>query len=183
MDGSPLFKQVYGRWDHYGMATTEEVVIPVGTVMHKGHFLDLKAGDESKFVLASGNCVGYTTQEMDAIGHTDFATTLVNDYFQVTDRAIKVGQAITVRQLHVDGKFESEGLGGAGPGNHVVTSGTGALAAGTAKDTELSLHMGSIRIAQSGDFVHFHLVQSNLTPNVAGNLRILCKKVSPYPMP
>jgi len=76
--------------------------------------------------------------------------------------------------------MEFEGLGTLGVGNLVVTSGTGSISSSTAKRTELSVTMGSLRVAQSGDTVLYLMEKADVTLTTVGNVRVRVKAVGHY---
>lgn len=96
------------------------------------------------------------------------------------DVPIRKGLCAEVRVYEPNSLLIFEGLGVASVDNNVVTSGTGALSAGTLRDVELSCIKGGWRVAQTGELV-LALFEHVVTPvKVAGNLRIMVKMVSPY---
>lgn len=95
------------------------------------------------------------------------------------DPPIRRGLPAEVRIYGPDSYLDFEGLGVASVDNNVVTSGTGALSAGTTRHSELSCIKGGLYLAQTGDLV-FALFEISLTPFVAGNLRVRVRTVSPY---
>lgn len=180
MIGSKDIQIVNGTWDHVGYMDTEHVYIPGDTVLPRGTFLQASPTSDEKAVLASGDAIGFTTQEVDNYGHTS-----VNARLRAAesigrmpgDWPMKKGLncPVTLRRMSVNSQVEYEGKGIAAPGNTVCTSGTGALGTGTAIQTDLSVFNGCLRIAQTGDVVIARLKQTNLTVHntaIAGRLRI-----------
>lgn len=177
MIGCKEVKPISGNWSHLGYMTTEHVFIPGDTVCPRGTFLMASPGDDNKAVLASGDAVGWITQELDNYGQlTDAARLRAAEGIgrMPGDWPVRRGSdmAITCRRMDVGAQCEFEGLGVAAPGNIVCTSGTGLLSTATARKTELSVHNGCIRIAQTGDKVIMSLLQADLTPETAGRVRI-----------
>lgn len=177
MIGSPDVKPIHGKWDHSGYATTEHLVIPVGGTLPRGTWLQHAPTDDTKWILASGDGEGFTTQAIDNEGTTN-STVLLNTLLGVGpgrgDVPISKGsqRGVSVRKMVPGSVVEFEGLGEAVPGNLVCTSGTGSIATSAARETELSLFNGCIRIAQTGDIAKMILETANLTPEVAGRRRI-----------
>lgn len=184
MFGSPYVKYISGEWYHYGVMTTEELPIPDGVTLTKGTWLNPKNGtDDTIAQLASGVALGFATQDMDNEGHTSLQA-FQDVSIGKQDIPIKKGQAMTVRVPNTNSRLEFEGAGAAVPGNLVCTSGTGAIASNTAKDTELSFLNGCIRKAQTGDIVQLLLETAALTaenPNDGdANVRIRVRVVGGY---
>lgn len=179
MYGSLTFQIVFGKWDHYGTLETNNIPLPDGAVIPRGTHFDVSAGDEHEAALASGSAVGVTVQDIDADGLTglqgfqDFTIGKV-------DRNVKRGRPVSLRVPNLGAVLEFEGLGTCGVGNLVVTSGTGAISASTAKGVELSAYQGSLYIAQSGDVVLYLMEDSSLTPATVGNVRVRVKAVGHY---
>lgn len=185
MIGCKEVKPVSGSWTHHGYMTTEHVFIPGSTICPRGTFLMASPTDDTKAVLASGDAVGFITQELDNYGQLSDAARLraAEGVGKMPgDWPVRRGSdmAITCRRMHDGGQVEFEGSGVAAPGNVVCTSGTGSLSTGTTRKTELSLHNGCIRVAQTGDKVIMSLLQANLTPETAGRLRIRVEFVGRY---
>lgn len=183
MYGSSTFKSVWGKWDHYGTLKTTNVPLgpadPDDGELPRGTFLDIDPTDETEAILASGNAVGLTVQDIDNEGLTG-----LQGYQDFTigklDRNVKKGRPVSLRNYYPGAFLEFEGKGAAAPGNLVATTGTGALSTGTAKGTELSFLNGSIRAAQSGDNVFMLMEKADVTPETGGNVRVRVKMVSPY---
>lgn len=178
MFGSDLVKNIIGSWGHVGYLTTDALAIPADTVIPKGTWMQEKTGVlvAGKMEYASGGAVGYTTEDIISSGGL-----VSNDRFRdrwLGNHNLAVVQSATrpvsLRVPHQGAEVEFEGAGTAIPGNLVCTSGTGALAAGTAVKSELSLHNGCIRLAQTGDVVRMILLEAGLTVEsaIVGALRI-----------
>lgn len=179
MFGSNFFKIVNGSHKAVGYMTTENFVIPEGVTIPKGTIVDSLTGDDTKQVFASGQGIGHTTQDVTLEGQTSLSE-FKNRVIGKRDLPIKIGQAVTVRQFDPGAELEMEGLGAAGPGNLVATTGTGAISDSTARKTELSAHIGSLRVAQTGELVMYHMEDAGLTPYTEGNVRVRISVVSPY---
>jgi len=183
MYGSNYFLQLTGEWSTVGYLTTDEVLMPAADVnlgiLPKGTWMSERLST-SKMQLASGHAIGYTTQDMDTEGTTSLAAYKKLALGGQIEIPMKKGQAMTLRCPKPGAEIIVEGLGTAGPGNLLVTSGTGAISTGTAVEEELSFLNGSVRIAQAGDKVEAHLLDPGLTPYTAGNVRIRMRKCSPY---
>lgn len=184
MFGSQFVKCIKGPWEHLGYMTTEELPIPSGVTLPKGTWLQAKAGNDTIAALASGVALGFTTQDLDNDGQTS-VTQFKNRVIGKHDLPIKKGQAITVRMPMAGAIMEFEGLGACGPGNLVCTSGTGSIASSTIAGgnngkVPLSFLLGTIRQAQTGDFVQLMLLESALTPETVGNLRIRVRACQGY---
>ena len=98
------------------------------------------------------------------------------------DIPVKRGAAVTLQCPYPGAQAIFEGTGSAAtPGDTLVCdAGTGALASGTAKLSELSVVGGAWRLAQTGEMVLGLLLDNNLTPLTVAQLRIRIKFVSPY---
>lgn len=187
MFGSTLFQWVHGQIEHIGYYGTTNLALPDSSVnsgvLPKGTFVDGSADDtpdNAEAVLASGSgFLGVLVQDVDTEGLTGdsgFKKFTIGKL----DNPVKQGAKVSIRKPMPNGQAEFEGLGTAQPGNLVCTSGTGSLSSGTAKETELSLFNGALRVAQTGDLVVAHMMNANVTPKTSGNLRIRVKFVSPY---
>lgn len=180
MYGSLKFQLINGRWDHVGYCDTSEVYLPSSSVnsgvLPKGTALNYKNGNDQKAQLASGMAVGFTTQDITLEGQASLQS-FKDRTIGKTDLPIAVGQNVSLRMPTLNSELEVEGSGVAQPGNLVCTSGTGALASNTARRTKLSFLNGSFRIAQTGDVAQFLLLETGLTANIDGNLRIRVRRV------
>lgn len=185
MFGSAKVKFLYGSWHHVGTMDTSELTLPaVGIndeILPKGTWVDQKDGNEFVMRLASGHAKGFLTQDVSADGQTDLQS-FKDRTIGKKDLPIKKGQHVSVRVPDAGAEIEFEGLGEAVPGNLVCTSGTGNIASGAARNTELSFHNGCIRIAQTNDIVQALLQDAALTPEVVGNRRIRIRMVAGYVM-
>lgn len=128
-----------------------------------GTFVMVDTTTPANAALGSGDAIGVLTRDV------------VSD-LTVTERAVWpgrlelpfiVGQQGSVERLDA---FEAEGT------DHLVTSGTGALASNTALGTKLSVYGGKVRVAQTGDREMFRL-REILTPEEAGALRIAAEAI------
>jgi len=178
MFGTPYFIQKTGGWSPVGYLRTNRLYLPTGVTVGKGTWMAEDASTK-EMQYASGVQIGYMTQDMTLEGQGSLQA--------FKDRAIgkkdipaTKGQAITLRVPNAGSEIEVEGLGEAGVGNLLVTSGTGSISTGTARKTELSTIMGSTRVAQSGDIVMGLVLDANLTPYTAGNVRIRYQVCAPY---
>jgi hypothetical protein len=178
MFGSKLFRPLHGKWEHFGTLKTNQVWLsatnPNAGLLPRGTFLDMHATIADEAALASGNAMGCLVEDLDADG-----TTSVQSYYNRSlgvgtplETPIKKGQAVSLRRFYGGAGAEFEGLGTAVPGNLVCTSGTGAISAGTARKTRLSVLNGCLRVAQTGDIVIALVEKADLTPNIPGNVRI-----------
>ena len=140
--------------------------------------------EESEMVLGDGFAIGFLTRALDLYGTTGDAAFKKLAIGNI-DIPVKRGQPVTLQCPFPGAQAIFEGTGSAAtPGDTLVCdAGTGALASGTTKLTELSVIKGAWRIAQSGDFVLAILLDSNLTPKNVGELRIRLEFVSPYKKP
>lgn len=175
MFGSKLFKPYWGKWDHFGVLKTNHVWLSASNAdagtLPKGTFLDFHPTIEGEAVLASGNFVGMLIEDMDQSGVLSVQSYYDRSIGRV-ENPLRKGTAVSLRRFYAGGMAEFEGLGVSAPGNLVITSGTGAISAATARKTELSTHNGGLRVAQSGDIVIALMEKANLTPEIAGNVRI-----------
>ena len=139
---------------------------------------------ETVGALASGDFDGFATQQVTAAGPT------WEDRYRGVESEpwpIVAGTKLSLIKPNDGDEFELEGGENAGStgfearwegqDNLVTTAGTGAISNVTAKDTELSVFSGAIRVAQSGDRVKFVVVDSGLTPATTSNVRVLVKAV------
>lgn len=197
MFGSHYVKQINGEWDHVGYLTSELVVLPSTPPadgssavprVQKGTWMMANPSNEYQMMLASGNvgpAMGFTTQDISALGQTE-VNAFHDRVIGKQDLPVSLGRAVSLRRPKTDAELEFEGLGAAAPGNLVTTTGTGAIAAGTFagnKYAKLSVFNGALRLAQSGDWAIALLLRSDITPEIAGNVRIRIRKISPILMP
>jgi len=183
MIGSQEIRIINGEWDHVGYCTTEHVTLGSGVVLPRGTNYMFSPTNDEKWVLASGDAVGFGTQEVDYEGQTSLdnrlrITTGIGS--EKGDWPIRIGQALSVRRMNSFSAIQVEGLGASIPGNIVCTTGTGSLSSATARGVELSVFNGCWRIAQSGDFVLAKVLLSNITPEIVGRLRLLIEYVGKY---
>lgn len=102
----------------------------------------------------------------------------------VKDPPLRRGAMAEIRVYEPGAFLEFEGVGVASMETNVITSGTGALAAGTTLDSELTVEKGGWRLATTGHFV-MGLLKAILTSqdSAVGSLRILVQLTSPYKKP
>lgn len=112
--------------------------------------------------------LGFAMQEVDATGPT--ALQLVAGVKQLP---AQTGQTISIAYGSA-GEIEVEAATGSSISTTaalMITSGTGAISAATAKHTELSFRGGKWRVAQTGDRVCGKMLDAGMTPDVAGQVR------------
>jgi len=176
---SDTFQWVWGKWDHYGTLKTTLLPIATGAVVPRGTHLDIASTDEHEAALGSGSAIGIMVQDLDEEGLTGLQG--FQDFtIGKLDRNVKQPRPVSLRVPHVGAMMEFEGLGTLGVGNLVVTSGTGSISSSTAKRTELSVTMGSLRVAQSGDTVLYLMEKADVTLTTVGNVRVRVKAVGHY---
>lgn len=158
MYGSKYIQLISGRWNHIGYLDTTLLFLPASTVnngiLPKGTALQPLAGDDTKAQLASGFSYGFTTQDISALGQTSLQA-FKDRNIGKADLPVTVGKPVSLRLPSPGSIIEFRGVGAAGPGNLVVTSGTGLLSASTARGTKLSFIQGSLRVAQTGDISQY----------------------------
>lgn len=184
MWGSSRFKWVSGKWYPLGIMKTTNLDITDADadsatgVIKRGNMMDVDPTDETEMVYGSGNALGILTYDITLNGITDaqgFKSFTIGKY----DLPKKRGAAISLRVPQMNAIAEFEGTGTPIVDNLVADSGVGALAAGTAVGTALSVENGCWRVAQTSDVVLARLLRANLTPENAGELRIRVQFVSP----
>lgn len=128
----------------------------------------------NRFALANGRAAGFVTREVRVgAGLTD--SELVDQLMGLTlmETPFEAGKACSIEQAtHI----EAEGV------DFVLSSGTGAITAGTAAGSKLSFLNGKFHVAQATEFAQFRLVQQ-MTPDIAGNVRIYVEEIEGYLVP
>jgi hypothetical protein len=187
MFGSKTFQWLSGNYHNLSVKTTELPITEADAdsatgLLQRGKLVNYKANDLTELAFTTGMAIGMITRNINKLGlNTDEG--YKNFSIGLTDLPLRRGLAVTVRRPAPGSQAIFEGLGVASVDNLVVTSGTGALASGTARNSELSVIKGGLYLAQTGDFVIALLDQANLTPITGGNLRIRVQFVSPYKKP
>lgn len=158
--------------------------------LQSGKMVDMKDNSETEMKLGTGYSIGILTRPISLLGTRDPATfqkmTIGNQ--KLVDLPVSRGLCVTVQCPYPGAEMLFEGaadITGAGTvlqaiDHLVVKTGTGAISAVTAINSELSVVNGAWRLAQSGDFVLAQLRQANLTPINAGEIRIRVRFCSPY---
>ncbi len=137
----------------------------------RGLALGAHATDPESFALAQhNNFIGHLTRRVVTGG-----LTITDRFLGVTsaepvgvESPFKVGEEVSVEKAH---EIEAEGS------DYLVTSGTGALTAGTSIPNPCSFKDGKLRLTQGGEIANYMLTAVALTPNTAGNLRCRFEKV------
>lgn len=137
--------------------------------------------EETEMVLGDGFAIGFLTRAIDPSGTTSDVSYKKLSIGNI-DIPVKRGAPVAVQRPlpGAFGIFEGAGTAAAPIDHLVINSGTGALASGTAKLSELSVIKGAWRLAQTGEMVLGLLMDSNITPKNVGELRIRVMFVSPY---
>lgn len=185
MHGTPYFKPVGGGYWQIGYLTTASLALSDGDanngIIKTGKCVNFAANSQVNMAYAAYNTsfLGFLSQDISANG---FQVTSTYEQFQNKwlYNPVRRGLACSVLVPHLFSMWEMEGLGTVGINTMVVTSGTGAVAANTALNTELTLESGAWRKAASGERVYAELTQANLAPAIVGNIRIQVKILSPY---
>jgi hypothetical protein len=157
-----------------------------------GKIVDYKDNSELEMKLGSGFGVGLLTRPVSLLGglatDVQLRTAQLGTAHGREDIPVTRGFPVTIQCPLTGAEAIFEGaadITGAGTvlqaiDHLVVKTGTGAIGAGTAINTLLSVLNGAWRIAQTGDFVLAVLRQANLTPKNVGEIRIRVRFISPY---
>lgn len=161
-------------------------------VLKIGKVVDFKDNSETEMKFGTGYGVGFLTRPVSKLGRMEVNNLLreaqMGTAHGAEDVPVTRGQPVTIQCPYAGAEFIAEGqadITGAGTvlqgiDHLVVKTGTGAISAGTAINSLLSVVNGAWRIAQTGDFVLATLRQANYTPVVAGGIRIRGRWISPY---
>lgn len=188
MFGSLLFQWLRGPYHNNGYLKTTNLPITEADansatgILKRGKLVNSAANSETEMAFTDGFMLGILTRNVSLNGLSD-VTGFKNFTIGLHDQPAKRGQAVTLRVPGLNAEAIFEGVGVASVDTLVITSGTGAIASGTARHTELSVLKGGWRIAQTTERVWAILEQANYTPNVGGNVRIRVRFVSPYVKP
>lgn len=187
MWGNNRVRWTNGGFHSIGFLKTTELAITNADadsatgVIKRGKLMDYKAGSIELMAYGSGYFEGILTEDVSLNGLGGDAG-FKNFTIGKLDNPKKRGAAVSIRVPHPGAECEFEG----GPAdtaivdNLVCTSGTGAIAANTARLTELSVLNGCWRKAQAGEHVMALLLDANLVPETASNIRMRVRFVSPY---
>lgn len=184
MFGSKNFQWLSGGYHHVSVKTTDLPITEADAdsatgVLQRGKLVNYKANDITELAFTTGMAIGMLTRNINKLGQNNDEG-FKNFSIGLTDLPFRRGLAVSVRVPQVGAQAIFEGTGVASVDNLVVTSGTGAIASGTTRLTELSCIKGGLYIAQTGDMVLALLDQANLTPLTGGQLRIRVRFVGPY---
>ena len=152
-------------------------------VIQVGKMVDYKDNDETLMKYGMGNAIGILTRPVSLNGTTDdagFKKLTLGGFYDIP---VKRGLPVSIFKPFpgCEAIFEGAGNTAGNMIDHlVISAGTGALAAGTAIGSELSVTNGAWRIAQVGDWVLAKLLQANYTPVNATEVRIRLSFVAPY---
>lgn len=177
MKGSNRFKVLYGETFHVGIYTV--------TGQHgRGEAMD-KVEGESRLEATSKHLLGFLTNDVTTDGPS-----LEKQMLGYTELPNKSGDYVAVESVQDNGIVEIESeptiAYNTDPSDPtapylLVTDGTGAISAATAKDTELSLQNGRWRVAQSSDVVKGIMLDATLDPVLADtNIRCRIRIVAGY---
>lgn len=154
-----------------------------------GKMVDYKDNSEALMKLGTGHSVGLLTRPVSLSGILETQYQLIQAQLGTShgkeDIPVTRGKAVTIQcplpgaEAIFEGAADISGGNGPAIDHLVVKTGTGAIAAGTAINTLLSVLNGAWRIAQVGDFAIALLRQANYTPSNAGEIRIRVRFISP----
>ena len=169
MWGTDYFQVIHGEPEMIGeFAIT--AVAPIGT------FVD-DDGSNAQAELANGNALGFMTKEVTADGPTFEQMNFQNCLVAKAGDAVSIGALCPGHQIEVENEPSKTSTGTGA--KMMVTSGTGAITAATAKDTEVSVVNGRLYAAQTGDRVMFRVLNAAITPHVTGtNIRVRMERVA-----
>lgn len=158
-----------------------------------GKMVDFKDNSEQEMKLGTGHAVGLLTRPVSLLGGLELAiqlrTAQLGTAHGKEDIPVTRGFPVTIQCPLPGAEAIFEGAADVGSGtptplnaiDHlVVKTGTGAIGAGTALNSLLSVKNGAWYLAQTGDFVLAILRQSNYTPKNVGEIRIRVRFISPY---
>ena len=152
-----------------------------------GEWYDYDADDLTRGALADGRSVGFITQGVTTAG-MDYEARKLN----ILPDYVKTGSKVTLLQVPLGGEIEVEcATSQASTATQnittpvlLVTSGTGALTAATAKGTLCSYENGRLYVAQSGDHAEWEVIDAARTPLVDDdNIRIVFRRVEGADIP
>ncbi len=184
MWATDYFAVIHGEIEAVGELTVTGA-LPYGTWMDD-------FGDDVNAAVASGNAIGFLTQAVTLVGPTFEQMSL-----GYQNQPALSGTKVTIAYLDVGDQIEVEdgignvynstigsGTAGTSPGisqGLIVTSGPGTLQ-GCAALTEVSFKNGRLYAAQSGDTVHFHVINPQVVPVVdaIGNIRLRLRRIEGY---
>ena len=179
MWASDYFQVIHGDVEAIGELTVTGG-LPYGTWMND-------FGDNVNAVVAAGDSIGFLSQPVTLAGPTFEQMTLGFQNLPALS-----GTKVSIMRLESGSEIEVEDAVGqaynaavsgiaTGAQGLMVTSGTGTLA-GAALNAAVSFQNGRLRVAQTGDIVHFIVINPNVVPVVdtVNNLRIRFKKVMGY---
>jgi len=183
MYGSKYFRVVRGTADLRGVG---DLTI-TGTSQPIGEWYDYSDVDSTLGALANGRAAGFLSQGVTTDGMDYEARMLEHlpDYKRAWSK-------ITLEQVPINGELEVECAADKAYDDAtdkdtpvlLVTAGTGALTAATAKGTLCSYQNGRIRVAQSGEHSDFEVIDAARTPLVDDdNIRILFRRVDGADIP
>lgn len=172
MFGSDSFQLVYGETIHIGTLAVSGAYPKYTAIDDRGDNIN---GDP-----AEGEAIGFLSQDVTLVGPT-FEQMSLN----FRDLPVKSGNKSTLECPDVGAQIEvenepSKAFNSADGLKRIVTTGTGALTAGTAKDTEVSFKNGRFYAAQTGDRVWGRVLNAAVTPFVTANIRIRIERVAGY---
>ena len=154
-----------------------------------GKMVDFKDNSETEMKFGTGYAVGLLTRPVSLKGFLDTQIQLRNAQLGTAggseDIPVTRGLPVTIQcplpgaEAIFEGAADITSAVTAAIDHLVVKTGTGAIGAGTALNTLLSVVNGAWRIAQTGDFALAMLRQSNYTPVNAGEVRIRVRFISP----
>lgn len=148
---------------------------PIGT------WMDLDSTQVTYATVANGNSLGVLTQNVTTSGMTFEERELG----RVPD-TVPSGKAVTLLHFGVGAEIEIEAPDSSAYDAAstksapvlMVTTGTGALSASTAKGTKCSYKNGRMYVAQSGDHAEWEVQNAALTPKVdAAYIRIQFRRI------
>lgn len=188
MFANPYFKPYWGEFRILGAYSTVDFPLSEADANAdhaRGYTLPGKIVDldhtNMKVVYTTGDGYGFMNRKVSKNGALTDAVFLQSiRQTQDRDAPLRRGAMAEVLVYEPDSLLEFEGLGVASVETNVITSGTGALSNATAANSELTCEKGGWRLAASGEMVLAVMERANLTPEVAGNLRILVKIVGKY---
>jgi hypothetical protein len=183
--GDSRFKHVSGSYDYWDSAKTTELDLSVadanvGTTQ-KGKGVTLKDNDETELAYAEVGdfFLGFMHHSINLSGTTD-ETGFKEFTIGKLDIPKKRGSPVSIVLPAPGSIWEFEGTGITSVDNLVTDSGTGLLATGSTLRSPLTQKNGCWQIAVATDVIHAHLLQANLTPENAAEVRIRVQICSPH---
>jgi len=156
-------------------------LLVTGVSLAIGTWMDLDATQVTYAALADGNALGVLTQNVT----TDGMSFQERELGYVPD-TVPSGKAVTLLHFGVGAEIEIEAPASSAYDAAstkaapvlMVTTGTGALTAASAKGTKCSYENGRMYVAQSGDHAEWEVQDAALTPKVdAAYIRILFRRI------